>query len=160
MLRGPRTPEFLAWYDAEADNTWAALDALLASGDEDAAFSLAVLLEPYWILRGRMRQGVAWLETALASAGASTAARGRALGRLGDLLDRLGRPTEAEAVHCGKRSRSQKPSATGRDSAGRCGTSPGSSTRTAALQQRSSSAGRRVRTRPPRATRPCLDDRP
>jgi predicted ATPase/class 3 adenylate cyclase len=98
VLRGPRTSEFLAWFDAEADNTWAALDELLASADEDAALTLAVLLAPYWIARGRMRQGVAWLETALAGTGARPAARGRALGRLGDLLDRLGRPHEAEAV--------------------------------------------------------------
>ena len=95
VLRGPRAQEFLAWYDAEADNTWAALDELLAA-DSDAALTLAVLLTPYWGLCGRMRQGVHWLETALASAGASTAARGRALGRLGDLLDRVGRPQEAE----------------------------------------------------------------
>jgi predicted ATPase len=95
---GPRTAEFLEWFDVEADNTWAALDELLASADADAALTLAVLLSPYWIARGRVRQGAAWLEAALAIAGEGTAARGRALGRLGDLLDYLGRRHEAEVV--------------------------------------------------------------
>ena len=97
-LRGPRTSEFMAWFIAEADNTWAALDELLASGNEDAALTLATLLPPYWSVCGRMRQGAAWLETALAATRAQTAARGRALGSLGDLLNRLGRPREAETV--------------------------------------------------------------
>ena len=97
-LRGPRWSEFRAWFDAEADNTWAALDELLASADADAALMLAVHLAPYWIARGRIKQGVTWLEAALAGSGASTAARGRALGQLGDLLDRLGRLHDAERV--------------------------------------------------------------
>jgi hypothetical protein len=97
-LRGPRWSEFLAWFDAEADNTWPALDELLASSDADAALTLAVRLAPYWISRGRIKQGVGWLEAALAGSGARTAARGRALGQLGDLLDRLGRLHDAERV--------------------------------------------------------------
>ena len=95
---GPRTAEFLGWFDAEADNTWAALDELLVSADADAALTLAVLLTPYWIARGRVRQGASWLEAALAISGEATAAQARALGRLGDLLDYLGRRQEAKAV--------------------------------------------------------------
>ncbi|MGZ4380347.1 MAG: ATP-binding protein, partial [Gaiellaceae bacterium] len=98
MRYSPRTPEFLSWFDAEADNTWAALDELLLSADADAALALAVLLAPYWMARGRARQGASWLEAALALPGEASAARGRALGRLGDLLDYLGRRQEAEAV--------------------------------------------------------------
>ncbi len=98
VLRGPRAQEFLAWYDTEADNTWAALDELLVSADPDAALTLAVLLHPYWVARGRIKQGAAWLETALAATGTKTIARGRALSRLGDLLDELGRLDEADPV--------------------------------------------------------------
>ena len=98
VRRGPRMAELHAWFDVEVDNTWAALDELLASADEDAALSFAVLLAPFWVGRGRLRQGVASLETVLAHTSTKTASRGRALTHLGDLLERLGRPRDAEPL--------------------------------------------------------------
>jgi len=97
-LRGPRTLEFLAWFDTEAQNTWAALDTLLGVGESELAFRLADLLASYWIARSRMEEGVRWLELAVGLAPERTSGRGRALTRIGDLLGRLGRPVPAGAA--------------------------------------------------------------
>ena len=98
VLRGPRTLEFLAWYEVEAQNTWAAVDTLLGVGESEVAFRLADLLAPYWIARSRMEEGLRWLELAVDRAPERTSGRGRALRRIGDLLGRLGRPVPAEAA--------------------------------------------------------------
>ena len=98
ILRGPRTLEFLAWYDREQQNTWAALDTLLVAREHELAFRLADLLTPYWIARSRMEEGLRWLEQAIERAPERTSGRGRALRRTGDLLERLGRPLPAAAA--------------------------------------------------------------
>jgi predicted ATPase/class 3 adenylate cyclase len=95
VLRGPRTLEFLAWYDKETQNTWAALDTLLAARENELAFTLADLLAPYWIARSRMEVGLHWLQGAVERVPERTAGRGRALRCIGDLLGRLGRPLPA-----------------------------------------------------------------
>jgi predicted ATPase len=96
VLRGPRTLEFLAWYDRETQNTWAALDTLLAAGENELAFRLSDLLAPYWVARSRMEEGLRWLELAIERARERTSGRGRALRCIGYLRERLGRPVPAE----------------------------------------------------------------
>jgi predicted ATPase/class 3 adenylate cyclase len=98
VLRGPRTLEFLAWYDRETQNTWAALDTLLAAGENELAFRLADLLAPYWIARSRMEEGLHSLQRVIERAPERTAGRGHAIRRIGDLLGRLGRPVPAGAA--------------------------------------------------------------
>jgi predicted ATPase/class 3 adenylate cyclase len=98
VLRGPRTLEFLAWYERETQNTWAALDTLLAAGENELAFRLADLLVPYWIARSRMEEGLHWLKLAVERTPERTSERGRAIRCIGYLLERLGRPVPAEAA--------------------------------------------------------------
>jgi predicted ATPase/class 3 adenylate cyclase len=94
---GPRTPELLAWYDAESANTWAALDALFGE-DVDEALSLADELGLYWIIRGEMKAGRDWLRAALHRDPHPTEARVRALARLGHMALQSGELSEAEEV--------------------------------------------------------------
>jgi predicted ATPase len=97
-LRGPRTLEFLAWFDTEVENLWAALATFLEHNEVEEAFTLADLLAPYWIARGRMSEGLRWLQDALAQRPDRSAARGRALVRIADLSNRLGHPEAGEAA--------------------------------------------------------------
>ena len=92
VLRGPRTLEFLGWYDAETQNTWTALETLLVAGESELAFRLSDLLTSYWIARARMEEGLQWLRHAIERAPERTLGHGRALRRVGDLFGRLGRP--------------------------------------------------------------------
>jgi predicted ATPase len=60
-FRGPRTSEFLEWYRLEAENTWAALDELVAADQIEAAWELAVFLQFFWVAAGGVRRATRWL---------------------------------------------------------------------------------------------------
>jgi predicted ATPase/DNA-binding SARP family transcriptional activator len=55
----------LAQLDNERDNLHAAMEWALGAAS-DLALPLAVALRPYWLIRGYLRQGLDWLERALA----------------------------------------------------------------------------------------------
>ncbi len=57
----------LAILDAERENMHAAVQWSLAN-EPDVALQLAVELRPYWLIRGHLRQGLQWLDDALACA--------------------------------------------------------------------------------------------
>ncbi|MFR9807158.1 ATP-binding protein, partial [Pseudonocardia sp. RS010] len=76
--------------DAEHDDLRSALEFALRE-DPEAALDLAVALWPYWLARGRFREGTRWLEDALAAAPAAAPAEGRALFALAVLDVRCGR---------------------------------------------------------------------
>ena len=57
----------LAILDAERDNMHAAIEWAVAN-DPDLALPLAVELRHYWLIRGYLRQGLNWLDEALACA--------------------------------------------------------------------------------------------
>ena len=65
-LRSANQAARLAALDREHDNILAALDWTLAAGEAPAAVAMAAALGPYWRLRGRSSEGIAWLERALA----------------------------------------------------------------------------------------------
>jgi predicted ATPase len=98
MARGPRMPEFLAWYDAEADNLWTALDALLAASQSDEAFDLVDRLVMFWRPGRVIRQGIGWLELALELTRTPSAHRATALAWLGELYERTGNFARAESI--------------------------------------------------------------
>jgi predicted ATPase/class 3 adenylate cyclase/DNA-binding CsgD family transcriptional regulator len=56
--------------ETEIDNLRAAFAWSLENSDIEAALGLASSLQPLWLARGRMREGLAWLETALTDADA------------------------------------------------------------------------------------------
>lgn len=97
-LRGLRMNEHLAWFRADGDNVWAALDALLAAGREDEAWELAILLAFYCGATGTHRRCAEWLEHALPKATARTPAWICALVKRGQSLANLGSPDEARIV--------------------------------------------------------------
>ncbi|HEX9697371.1 MAG TPA: adenylate/guanylate cyclase domain-containing protein [Actinomycetota bacterium] len=68
-LEGVDQAEWLARVDAEAENTIAALSALLERGDAERALAVATALWRWWWLRGRWGEGSAWLRSAAAAAG-------------------------------------------------------------------------------------------
>ncbi|GAA2882487.1 hypothetical protein GCM10010472_45740 [Pseudonocardia halophobica] len=76
--------------DAESDELRSALEFALVD-DPGAALDLAVRLWPYWLARGRFREGARWLEDALAAAPEGGAARGAAVFALAVLDVRCGR---------------------------------------------------------------------
>jgi non-specific serine/threonine protein kinase len=76
------------------------LGAVLAWLDESGAhqrmLAMAVALWPFWYLGGHLREGIAWLETALRHAEAAPAGlRADALARRASLAKAAGRPREA-----------------------------------------------------------------
>jgi predicted ATPase/class 3 adenylate cyclase/DNA-binding CsgD family transcriptional regulator len=67
--------------EREIDNLRAAFRWSRESGDNPAALTLAAALQPLWLARGHIREGIAWLKVALAEGdrGDRTAERARAL---------------------------------------------------------------------------------
>ncbi|HKT45232.1 MAG TPA: tetratricopeptide repeat protein [Gaiellaceae bacterium] len=96
VLRGPRTPEFLAWYGDEEDNLRALVDRLATAAPQQAARA-AVLLCTYWTARGAIVEGRQRLNDLLAL-DLPDGSRAALLQRLGDIDFRLGRIDESESA--------------------------------------------------------------
>jgi non-specific serine/threonine protein kinase len=111
--RGGRVPIFspdyvavMAALDRDHDNIRTALTWLDAAGDGEATLRLARAMTDYWMLRGHLIEGHAWVERALLSAsGADSATRAGALASAGwlaifrgDLARAESRHTQAEAL--------------------------------------------------------------
>ncbi|WP_231987834.1 LuxR family transcriptional regulator [Mycobacterium sp. 852002-51152_SCH6134967] len=56
------------WAEAEIDNLRAAFAWSREGGDAERALTLASSLQPLWLTRGRIQEGISWLSTALADA--------------------------------------------------------------------------------------------
>ena len=65
---GATEPTAARWMDAEADNLHGVLEWALRH-DIDLALRFAVVLSPWWLLRGRWREGRSLLQKAVAGAG-------------------------------------------------------------------------------------------
>ena len=65
---GATEPTTARWMDAEADNLHGVLEWALRH-DIDLALRFAVVLSPWWLLRGRWREGRSLLQKAVAGAG-------------------------------------------------------------------------------------------
>jgi predicted ATPase/class 3 adenylate cyclase/DNA-binding CsgD family transcriptional regulator len=83
--------------ELEIDNLRAAFGWSRENGDIEPALALACSLQPLWLARGRIREGVAWFDTALADDNAphaeiAAAVRARALADEAALGARLGAP--------------------------------------------------------------------
>ncbi|MFY1593579.1 BTAD domain-containing putative transcriptional regulator [Micromonospora sp. WMMD737] len=79
-LDGPAHTEWLAGIGAEHDTIVAALDWTLRDGDPTKGLGIAAAMWWYWWVAGRMAEGRAWLDRALAAAPpAPSALRARAL---------------------------------------------------------------------------------
>ena len=80
---GPAQARALEILDAETDNLRAALAFCIADGDSgEIGLRLAGALGPYWTTRGRLREGIGWLQAALSQTG-SAATRAKALAEYG-----------------------------------------------------------------------------
>lgn len=109
LWNGPRQTEARAALDADYDNLRAALTCCRTGGEEESAetgLRMAASLGDYWTLHGLLREGLGWLNGALARTG-SPAARARALSQSGWLHAGLGefgpaREALAEAVTLGR----------------------------------------------------------
>jgi len=90
-LLGPREAE---WYDRleeEHDNIRAALSRALEGADPELGLRLAGAIWWFWHRHGHLREGLRWLEGALAKeGGASAIARAKALGGIGWMAFGLG----------------------------------------------------------------------
>jgi predicted ATPase/DNA-binding XRE family transcriptional regulator len=104
-LNSPSPQAALERLECEHDNLRAALAWFLAQPDgSEAALRLAGALWRFWLMRGYASQGRAWLDRALAAAGATAAlaARALALGGAGALAHSQG--DYAQAATCGEES--------------------------------------------------------
>lgn len=81
-LRGADQAAGLAALDREHDNIIAALEWTLANDEIPTAVAMAADLGPYWRLRGRSSEGIAWLERALAPGSVGESERVSALNQL------------------------------------------------------------------------------
>jgi predicted ATPase/DNA-binding SARP family transcriptional activator len=68
-LRGPEMGGWLARLDASRPDLRAALGHAVMRGDRDRALRLVAGLAPYWFHRGHVREGLDWVEAALALPG-------------------------------------------------------------------------------------------
>lgn len=79
-LKGPLLVSWLERLEREHDNLRAALQWALEGGKAEMALRLGTALERFWVVRGHRKQGLAFLERALAgSAGVATSVRAKAL---------------------------------------------------------------------------------
>jgi non-specific serine/threonine protein kinase len=101
QLRGPDPSLWLARLELEHDNLRAALEWSLANREGGAALRLAGALSLFWGQRGYLREGLRWLDAALAAGGdADAKTRALALHGAGSLAWRLGDNTRScELLH-------------------------------------------------------------
>jgi predicted ATPase/DNA-binding SARP family transcriptional activator len=100
-LRGPQQLEWMRRLEAERDNFRAALSWTLELAPEhaDEGLRLAVALGRFWSLQGDWTEGAQWLLRALAQQPqARPATRAWGLSMASELLDKLGRISEADAL--------------------------------------------------------------
>jgi serine/threonine-protein kinase PknK len=98
-VRLPQGELVLARLDAKHDDMLAALGWAEASGESMLGLRLARALFNYWLARGRLREGIGWLERALGwGAPIPSAERARALGALGWLELFRGEKDRAEVA--------------------------------------------------------------
>jgi non-specific serine/threonine protein kinase len=98
---GPDEIASLDRFELEHDNLRAALQWAVAHDQSEAALGAAAALFRFWERRGHFREGCAWLEQALALAGAETVptlSRARALNALAFLYWRGGDPERASGI--------------------------------------------------------------
>jgi predicted ATPase/class 3 adenylate cyclase/DNA-binding CsgD family transcriptional regulator len=90
----------LEWAETEMDNLRAAFAWSRESADPELALTLASSLQPLWLTRGRIQEGLNWLDAALADETAESAealaARVRAFADRGLLLSFTGTAVELE----------------------------------------------------------------
>jgi non-specific serine/threonine protein kinase len=99
--RGLWGPEQRSWLDRierELPNLRAASRRLLADGRGDQAGDLAVALERYWLMRGDLAEGRAWVEASLATDLGAPRGRARALSLASTLASRGGDLKAARAL--------------------------------------------------------------
>lgn len=84
-LSGSRQASWLAWFDVEQDNLWAALTWTKGQGESGMLLRLALALHRFWMLRGLVSEGRLWLAAALEDNTADPYLRARALISAGDL---------------------------------------------------------------------------
>jgi len=100
-LRDPDQAAHLSQLETEHNNIRAALGWLLAQGgaDGERALDLAASLRLFWLMRGYLREGRAWLEQTLAASnGEDQDVQANALTGLGMITNRQGEL--ATASHC------------------------------------------------------------
>jgi predicted ATPase/DNA-binding XRE family transcriptional regulator len=98
-LTGPAQAEWLNRLEIEHDNLRAALAWALTS-DAGIALRFTAALGRFWRMHGHAREGLSWLQQALAlSADTPTVARGKALEEAGRLAHDRGDPDQTEALH-------------------------------------------------------------
>jgi predicted ATPase/DNA-binding CsgD family transcriptional regulator len=99
-LTGPDRGEWLARLRDERHNLRAALGWTLESGDTETALRLGAALWRFWLSEGRIREGRAWLERALAADGDVPATtRAKALHFLGNLALDMGEGRKARTLY-------------------------------------------------------------
>ena len=97
-LWGPEQRIWLERVERELPNLRAASRRLLDDGRGDEAAELAVALERYWLMRGDLAEGRAWIEESLATGPDTSCARARALSLASTLASRGGDLKTARAL--------------------------------------------------------------
>ena len=69
LLWGPQVAAWLDRHDRDHPNLRAALQWSLDHGDTEAALRLGIALDRFWVVRGHLTEGAAWLGRALAAHG-------------------------------------------------------------------------------------------
>lgn len=96
-IKGRRQAEFLARMDAEHDNVRAALDF---AGTSEAAMRLAIAVAEYWLMRGKVSEGLSRLEKLIAAAPpGDSMVLGRVLNAAGRLSVYRGELAKAREYH-------------------------------------------------------------
>ena len=91
VVLGPVRAAWLDQLTAEHDNLRAALARLELEGDVETGLRLAGSLSPFWVFRGHLSEGSAWLQQALLGGGSAPApVRARALFGLGRIAHQQG----------------------------------------------------------------------
>jgi predicted ATPase/DNA-binding CsgD family transcriptional regulator len=97
---GPRVAEWLSRLQGDYENIRAALRCCLEHGQLDEGLQLSGAVWRFWLLRGSMGEGRAWLDTFLQRTVSSVStSRGRALNGAGVLAGLLNDFVAAEAMH-------------------------------------------------------------